>query len=270
MFKEVKMKHIFVIFLFLNMHLATLGAIMGKIDHNTMNYQNRIVDSKSNKPLSNAKITIPEIHYTTYSDHNGVFQLNADVADKTVLFVEKDGYKTFSLTVDNSVIKGPLKLGIEQSNPFDMQITSGVMHLGDNMFSPNSANSSDFRIGANGYYMAQNFKRPMSNQNQDVVVKIGTIIGIDTKKAKLQGQNKIAKVYSSATEVFVNGYKIASIELNGDNLEFKIPKNILKEDNELIIQTGRNLFQFDYVDYDDIELANVRIEVKQKQFWARK
>ena len=43
MFKEVKMKHIFVIFLFLNIHLATLGAIMGKIDHNTMNYQNRIV-----------------------------------------------------------------------------------------------------------------------------------------------------------------------------------------------------------------------------------
>ncbi len=264
------MKHILIILLFLNINLAAFGTIMGKVDHNAMNYQNRIIDSKTNQPLKNAKITIPEIHYTTYSDYNGVFQLNADVSGKTVLFVEKDGYKTFSLTVDNSVIKSPLKLGIEQANPFDMQITSGVVHLGDNMFSSNSANSKDFKIGANGHYMVQKFKRPSSNQNQDIVVKIGTIIGIDTKKAKLQGQNKIAKVYSSATEVFVNGHKIASIELNGDNLEFKIPKNILKEDNELIIQTGRNLFQFDYIDYDDIELANVRIEVKQKQFWARK
>lgn len=264
------MKHFLILLLFLNINLATQGTIVGKIDHNTINYQNKIIDSKTNSPLYGAKISIPEIHYTTYSDQNGAFQLNIDIQNKTVLFVEKEGYKTFSLTVDNNVIKSPLKLGIEQSSPFDLQITQGIIHLGDNMYSPNSANSSDFRLDANGFYMSQQFNCPKYSQNQDVIVKIGTIIGIDTKKAKLEGQNKIAKVYSSATEIFVNAHKIANIELNGDNLEFKIPKNILKDKNELIIKTGRNLFQFDYIDYDDIELANVRIEVKQKQIWARK
>ena len=65
-------------------------------------------------------------------------------------------------------------------------------------------------------------------------------------------------------EVFVNGNKITNIEINQDNLEIVIPRNILKEDNELIIQTGRNLFQSEYIDYDDCELANIRIEVKNK------
>ena len=83
--------------------------ISGKVNHDDLNYYNKIIDSTTQQPLSNAKITIPEIHYTTYSDKNGAFQLNADLTEKTVLFVEKDGYKVFSLTVDNSVLKNPLK-----------------------------------------------------------------------------------------------------------------------------------------------------------------
>ncbi len=251
------------------LNFSYADVISGKVDHNDMNYQNRIVDKKTNKPLSNAKISIPEIDYTTYSDKNGAFQLNADISDKTVLFVEKDGYKVFSLTVDNSVIKGPLKLGIEQSSPFDLQITQGVIHLGDNMYSSNSANSTDFKLSANGHFLSKRFKRPKAGQNQDVVVRIGTIIGLDTKKAKETGQNRIAKVYSSPTEVFVNGKRIGTIELNGDNIEILIPRHILKEDNELVIRTGQNLFQTDYVDYDDIELANVRVETKEKHHFAR-
>lgn len=243
--------------------------IVGKVNHDDLNYQNKIVDSKTQEVLSNAKITIPELHYTTYSDKNGAFQLNADISAPTVLFVEKDGYKVFSLTVDNSVVKGPLKLGIEQSSPFDLQITDGVVHLGDNMFSNNSANSSEFRLNADGHFLSKKFKHPSVGQNQDAVVRIGTIIGLDTKKAKEMGQNRIAKVYSSPMEILVNGHRIGTIELNGDNHEIFIPRNLLKENNELIIKTGRNLFQTDYVDYDDVELANVRIEVKNKDFYAR-
>ena len=149
------MKHFIILALFLNLNIISYGAIMGKIDHNDMNYQNKIIDKKTKLPLSNAKITIPEAHYTTYSDANGVFQLNADVDGKTVLFVEKNGYKTFSLTVDNTVLNRPLKLGIEQANPFDLQITNGIVHLGDNMFSPNSANSNDFKLSANGNYLSK-------------------------------------------------------------------------------------------------------------------
>lgn len=246
------------------------GTISGKIDHNDLNYKNKIVDSKTNQPLSSAKISIPELNFTTYSDINGYFKLNADIDEKTVLFVEKEGYKTFSLTVDNSVFNTPLKLGIEETSPFDLQITEGIIHLGDNMYSNNSANSSDFRLNANGHYLSKTFAKPKYTNKHDVVIKIGTIIGLDTKKAKQYGQNRIAKVYSSPSEVFVNGHKIAKLELNGDNLEIVIPKSILKESNELVIKAGKNLFQTNYTDYDDIELANLRIEIKEKSQFARR
>ena len=265
------MKKITLIFIAILLFSSSVAqaAISGKVNHDDINYKNRIIDSDTNKPLSGAKISIPDIGFTTYSDSEGAFKLNANVNDKTVLFVEKEGYKVFSLTVDNTVFNSPLKLGIEKTSPFDMQISTGIIHLGDNMYSNNSANSSDFRLSAEGYYLSKTFKRPSINEKQDVVVKIGTIIGLDTKKAKQIGQNKIAKVYSSPTEVLVNGHKIAKLEINGDNIEILIPRAILMDTNELLIKAGRNLFQTNYVDYDDIELANLRIEVKEKSYFAR-
>lgn len=244
--------------------------ISGKVDHNDMNYKNKIVDSKTGEPVQNAKITIPEINFTTYTDSSGSFKLNADINNQTIMFVEHDKYKVFSLTVDNSVFNSPLKLGIEEISPFDMQISQGIIHLGDNMYSSNSANSSDFRSSANSHYLSKTFKRPQANAKQDVVIKIGTIIGLDTKKAKQSGQNKIVKVYSAPSEIFVNGHKIAKLELNGDNIEIIVPKTILKDSNELIIKAGKNLFQTTYTDYDDIELGNLRIEVKEKSYYARR
>jgi ferredoxin len=113
------------------------------------------------------------------------------------------------------------------------------------------------------------FEKPKYNNKQNVVIRFGTIIGLDTKKAKLIGQNKIAKVYSSPAEIFVNGNRIGTLEINGDNQEILIPKNLLKEKNELVIKTGRNLFQTEYIDYDDIELANIRVEIKERQYFAR-
>ena len=262
-------KILFILLCNLLFNLSYATVISGKIDHNDLNYKNKIVDSKTGKALDRAKITIPEINFTTYTDSNGAFKLNANLNNQTVMFVERDGYKTFSLTVDNSVFKSPLKIGIEESSPFDMQISQGIIHLGDNMYSSNSANSSDFRLSANSHYLIKTFKKPQANSKQDIIIKIGTIIGLDTKKAKQNGQNRIIKVYSNPGEIFVNGHKIAKLELNGDNFEFIIPENILKETNELVIKTGKNLFQTTYTDYDDIELANLRIEVKEKNYYAK-
>lgn len=261
----------FFLLMLLNFNLkANAEVISGKINHDDINIKNQVVDFKTQKPIKNAKISIPELNYTTYSDENGLFRLRTGVSDKSVLVVEKDGYKVFSLTVDNNILKNSLKLGIEKSEPFDLQITSQVIHLGDNMFSSNSANCKEFRANASGHFFSQNFKRPSYAPNQKVVVKIGSIIGLDTKKAKSIGQNRIAKVYSSPMEVYVNGNLISTIEINQDNLEIQIPFAVLKEDNELVIKTGRNLFQTEYIDYDDCELANIRIEIKNKEIFARK
>ncbi len=265
-------KILFSIFLYLCFCLNNSYAevISGKINKYDSGYQNKIVDYSTQKPLENAKISIPDLNYTTYTNKDGAFKLNVDINDKTVLFVEKDGYKVFSLTIDNNVLNNPLKLGIEKSNPFDLQLSTDVIHLGDNLFSSNSANSGEFKLYANGYAYTKIFSRPSFAQNQDVIIKIGTVIGLDTKKAREARQNNIARVYSSPAEVFVNGRRIASLELNGDNVEIVIPKNIIREQNELRIETGKNLFQTQYTDYDDIELANIRIEAKQKHHFAGK
>lgn len=249
---------------------AFCEVITGKIDQYATNQQNKIIDAKTKKSLSGAKISIPELNYTTYSDENGIFKLNIDIKDKTVMFVEHDGYKVFSLAVDNTIMKNPLKLGIEKSNPFDLQISEGIIHLGDNMFSTNSANSSDFRLNASSETYRQMFKMPPVSPSSEVIVRIGTIIGLDTRKAKDAGQNRIAKAYSSPMQVRVNGMKIGLIELNGDNIEIVIPTSVLREENELEIETGKNLFQTQYVDFDDCELANIRIETKEKRFWTKK
>ena len=262
------MKKIFLLTILFLFNFTFAEVISGQINHDDINYQNKIVDFSTGLGLENAKITIPQMNYTTYSNSDGVFKLNIDIQDKTVLFVEKEGYKTFSLTIDNTVLNSPLKIGIEQSSPFDLQISQGIVRLGDNMFSSNSANSYEFHQSAYGHIYTHTFERPKSTLTQEVVLIIGSAIGIDTKKAKEKGQNRIAKVYASPAEIFVNSHRIGALELNGDNIEIKIPKHILKTQNELKIVTGKNLFQKEYTDYDDIELANIRIEAKNNANFA--
>ena len=91
---------------------------------------------------------------------------------------------------------------------------------------------------------------------------IGSIIGIDTAMARSMGQNSVRNSFSSPPEVYFNGTKIAEIQLNGDNQKIKLPNNLIRANqvNEVTIQTGKNLTQRAYVDYDDIELLNLSIQ----------
>ena len=109
---------------------------------------------------------------------------------------------------------------------------------------------------------------PPMSQKDEVVLVIGTVIGLDTRLAKEMGQNRITHVYSSPAEVIFNGQKIGELAINGDNQEILIPKNLIQPDNEVTIRTGKNLFQHAYIDYDDIELANLRIETRDRQMYA--
>ena len=80
------------------------------------------------------------------------------------------------------------------------------------------------------------------------------------------GQSKVKTAYASAPQVYFNGNMIAELNLNGDNQQIKIPRNLIKpnQENQLTIKSGRNLFQMAYIDYDDIELMNLFIETKSK------
>ena len=68
------------------------------------------------------------------------------------------------------------------------------------------------------------------------------------------GQSHAINAYASPPEVYFNGNKVAEIQINGDNQEVSLPKGLIKEgrENNITIKAGKNLFQHNYTDYDDI------------------
>ena len=55
--------------------------------------QNRIIDNQTSMPVPNARVSLPKQNYSTKTDANGVFDLNADINGQTILSVEKEGYR---------------------------------------------------------------------------------------------------------------------------------------------------------------------------------
>lgn len=222
----------------------------------------KVVDAKTNAPIEGALISIPQINYRTKTDENGAFALNATINGDTIMSVQKDGYRPFSITIDKNIASKPLILGIQKSDVMDVVIDEDMIHLGDDTFSKESANSSEFRLKSIGPTYLKRFKMTSNTLNYDNYLVIGSIIGIDTELAKKMKQNTISNSFSSPPEVFFNGKKIAQIRLNGDNQKIKLPKAAIKPDdvNEIVIQTGINLFQKARLDYDDIELMNISVQ----------
>lgn len=223
---------------------------------------NRIVDAETNLPVAGARVVLPKQNYSTVTDSDGRFSLNAKVNDSSILSVEKDGYRPFSLTVNEKIASRPIVLGIEKSNAKDIVISSEMFHLGDDNFSQASANSAEFRAKAVGPFYSKTFMMAVNAVSRKNYLVIGSIIGIDTLMARSLRQNSIVNSYASPPEVYFNGAKIAEIQLNGDGQRIALPNNLIKSGqmNEITIRTGRNLMQTAYIDYDDIEFMNLSIE----------
>ena len=144
----------------------------------------------------------------------------------------------------------------------DIIISSEMFHLGDDNFSANSANSSEFKGKSIGPFYSKTFMVAANALTKKNYLVIGSIIGIDTLIARSLRQNAVVNSFSSPPVVFVNGSKIAEIQLNGDGQRIFIPQRLLKpgQMNEVTITTGRNLKQTAYIDYDDIEFMNLSIQ----------
>ena len=119
--------------------LASLNAnsaiLNGGISQSETKTYNKVIDKTTKLPVSNAKVIIPSLNYTTYSNQNGEFELNIPIYQPTFISVEKQNYKPFSMTISNHSSKKRLVLAIEKSNMFDVKIDSNMCHLGDNNFS---------------------------------------------------------------------------------------------------------------------------------------
>lgn len=237
------------------------STIESRIEKEEYLKSNQIIDKKTNLPIAGAEITIPNSGYKTFSDKNGFFTLRTNMNSDTIIAVSKDGYKPFTITFlkDTST---PLKLSLQKQKLDDISIECDLCHLGDDTFSENSANSGDFKIKSIGPFYSKTFKISDEALNRENYLVIGSIIGIDTQMAKKMGQNHVAQAYATAPEVYFNGVKISEIQLNGDNQRIKIPNNLIRgnSENEITIKTGRNLFQNDHLDYDDIEFMNLSLQ----------
>lgn|SRR5574344_20832 len=264
----MKIKKIFetIVFIIL-ISMPAFCAINGNVEKNGLtNDTNRIIDSKTQSPISSADVTLPSKGYRTKTDDQGRFNLDAKIDSPTIMSVQKDGYKPFSLTVDGASTSKPIVIGIEKTNPHDIVIDKDMYHIGDDNYSENSANASEFRVKAIGPFYTKNFPVKAIAPDEEAYLIIGSVIGIDTKMAKDMGQSKVKTAYASAPQIYFNGNMIAELNLNGDNQQIKIPRNLIHQNgnNQLTIKSGKNLFQMAYIDYDDIELMNLFIETKSK------
>ncbi len=222
----------------------------------------RIVDTDTNMPVSGARVSLPKQNFTTYTDNNGVFNLKANIKDSSVLSVEKEGYRPFSLTINEKLASQPLVLGIEKSNVQDIIISTEMFHLGDDNFSEASANSGEFKGKSIGPFYSKTFMMAANALSKNNYLVIGSIIGVDTLMARSMRQNSIVNSFASPPEIYFNGKKIAEIQLNGDGQRIKLPNNLLRagQMNEITIKTGHNLKQTAYIDYDDIEFMNLSVQ----------
>ena len=223
---------------------------------------NVVIDKKTNKAISGAKVYIPKLQYSTTTDENGVFQLNTNISGTSILAVEKENYRPFSTTIDKLSSHSPLTLGIEKTNANDVVIDKDIYHIGDDNYSDLSANAGQFNLKSIGAFYTKLFDIKNVDISKPIYFVIGSIIGIDTAIARSMGQNKITNSYASPPEVYFNGNKVAEIELNGDNQKIKLPTNLVRPNskNEITIKAGRNMLQTAYIDYDDIEFMNLSIE----------
>ena len=254
-------KFIAALFLFNLLLNVSAETITGMVSEKGTAQSGRIVDKRTGNGIGNAKIMLPKEGYKTYTDRNGYFELDTSIDGTSILSVQKDKYKPFSMTITQKTFSAPLEVSIEKSDFHDILIDSNMYHLGDGSFSDNSANAGEFQLSTIGPFYTKKFSLKNINTKLPVYLVIGSVIGIDTYMARSMGQNRMPNAYASPPEVYFNGNKIAEIKINGDGQKIKLPSNLIRRgQNEVVIKTGRNLMQTAYIDYDDIEFMNLIIE----------
>lgn len=257
------MKKLVIIFLVILVGLPCFSKVItGEVSKELKKDVNQVIDAENNVPIEGVIIKIPSKNYQTKTRKDGTFRLGTKFEAPTIMSLEKSGYKPYSMTINDGGVK-PIQIAIEKTTPQDIVVDTNMVHIGDNSFSPRSANANEFSIISSGPFYSKDFKLKLINAGQELFLIVGSIIGIDTIHAQRLGQSKVLTAHSSAPEIFFNGNKIAEIKINGDNQKIKIPFGLIKQNqhNNLTIKTGRNLYKTNDIDFDDIEFTNILFEI---------
>lgn len=253
---------IFCILIISTAQILAASTFEGGIYEEGKGLSSRIIDKKTGSGIGGAKISLPKQNYSTTTDSDGYFELDTYVDGTSIMSVQKENYKPYSVTVTDQTFSKPLIIGIEKSNSEGLVLDSSMYHLGDNNYSDLSANAGEFRMQAIGPFYTKRFILKNLKFNKPIFFVIGSIIGIDTDLARSIGQNRIGTAFASPPEIYFNGNKISEIQINGDGQKIRVPSSLIKKNqvNEVTIKTGRNLMQTAYIDYDDIEFMNLFFE----------
>jgi Dockerin type I domain/CarboxypepD_reg-like domain len=252
----------------------------------------RVLDQKTGEPIPNAEVQIPEEGITVRTDSYGRFTLPRELPSDRILTTRASEYAPFSLTT-RKVQKGSYDLRLEKLGPRLVVLDDQLHHLGDNNFSPQSANAGSFRLRAEGVELTRSFdlsKLPRSG----VTLRIGSLTGLDTQASIQAGQSRLRKGTQEPLQVLLNGQGVQDITLNGDRIQILLPRERLRVgNNTLTLRTGQATYQEvgnrngtffpllgsllgirvgdnqvqnvqNATDYDDIELAHVTIEIPEE------
>ena len=224
----------------------------------------QVLDAETKLPLRDATISLPSEGKFTKSDSNGNFKLNINKNSPIILSLQKDGYRPFSLTIKDGQIMQNLKIEMQKITPFNIVVSDNLMHLGDNSYSDKSSSACLINSPCVGPEFSKTFYVGNITSKTKAYVSIGSIIGLDTVQAMRLGQNKLTNATSTPLEIFVNNKKIGELKINGDNQKIPIPTQYLKpsSNNTLTLKTGVNKNTFDMIDYDDVEIMNLIVDIK--------
>jgi Dockerin type I domain/CarboxypepD_reg-like domain len=248
----------------------------------------RVLDQKTGEPIPNAEVQIPEEGITVRTDNYGKFTLPRKLSSDRILTTRASEYAPFSLTTRKDQ-KGSYDLRLEKLGPRIAVLDDQLRHLGDNNFSPQSANAGSFRLRAEGVELTRTFdlaKLPRPG----VTLRIGSLIGLDTQASIQAGQSGLRNGAPEPLQVLLNGRQVHELTLNGDRIQILLPQAGLRVgSNTLTLRTGKatnyqaaggdgtffpllgsllglrvgdsNIQKI--TDYDDIELAHVTIEIPE-------
>ncbi len=260
----------------------------------------QVVDRRTGQPLAGVEVAIPGAGISVRTDAQGRFRLPGPLPAEEILVARLENYLPYSQGTGNGQRGGnpPLQLRLERWDPkTTLVLEANVIRLGDNQYSPESAAAGQFLAPAQGVEMTRSFTLERLPPRPPVL-QIGSLIGLDTAAAYRAGQSRIPTADMSPMRVLLNGVEVEQIQLGGDTLRIPLPLQHLRlGSNTVTLRTGKTLVQPTlvrgglqvpisiplfggslqifvplgrdtisryggaWVDYDDVQLANVTIEI---------
>ncbi|MGQ9837117.1 MAG: dockerin type I domain-containing protein [Cyanobacteriota bacterium] len=278
---------------------AATNAPTGQVQLNSV-YSGQVVDRLTGQPLAGVEVAIPGAGISVRTDAQGRFQLPGAVPTEEILVARLENYLPYSRSTGSGQASGdqPLQVQLERWDPnTTLVLEANVIRLGDNQYSPESAAAGQFLAPAQGVDLSRSFtvqQMPL----RPPILRIGSLIGLDTAEAYRAGQSRISSANMSPMQVILNGVEVEQIRLGGDNLYIALPLQHLRLGlNTVTLRTGKTVTHPNmatrglqvpigipflggslqisvpiessagsrsggvWVDYDDVQLANVTIEM---------